>query len=130
MRFDVLHSINLTILILITMDRIQGLQAPTGDLHLGEEPHVIQVMASNPHRLFSLWRTEIGRLACSYSSDGGETWVKPYWMTFEGPPTIGGDGGEEGDEGDNSGDGGEGGDNSNDSNNNNARNYQEIKNPR
>lgn len=62
-----------------------GLQAPGGELQLGEEPHVLQV-GDMPGRLFCLWRAETGRLAATYSSDGGETWDAPFWLTHEGLP--------------------------------------------
>lgn len=62
-----------------------GLQAPTGELCLGEEPHVMQV-GDLPGRLFCLWRAETGRLAASSSSDGGDTWETPFWLTYEGRP--------------------------------------------
>jgi hypothetical protein len=62
-----------------------GLQAPGGELRLGEEPHVVQV-GEVPGRLFCLWRAETGRLAATYSSDGGETWDAPFWLTHEGLP--------------------------------------------
>lgn len=61
-----------------------GLQSPSGDLVLGEEPHVLQVGAPHPGRLFCLWRAETGRLAAAYSDDGGETWGEPFWLTHEG----------------------------------------------
>lgn len=62
-----------------------GLQSPSGELALGEEPHVLQV-GDIPGRLFALWRAETGRLAATYSSDGGRTWDPPHWMTYEGLP--------------------------------------------
>lgn len=62
-----------------------GLQAPDGELALGEEPHVMAV-GNQPGRLFCLWRAETGRLAASYSGDGGETWDEPFWLTHEGLP--------------------------------------------
>ena len=62
-----------------------GLQAPGGELHLGEEPHVLQV-GDIEGRLFCLWRAETGRLAATYSSDGGDTWGTPFWLTHEGRP--------------------------------------------
>ncbi|MFM8311324.1 MAG: hypothetical protein ACKOAZ_05420 [Ilumatobacteraceae bacterium] len=61
-----------------------GLQSPSGDLALGEEPHVLQVGAPHPDRLFCLWRAETGRLAAAYSDDGGETWGESFWLTHEG----------------------------------------------
>ncbi|MGA0894316.1 MAG: sialidase family protein [Ilumatobacteraceae bacterium] len=61
-----------------------GLQAPSGDLALGEEPHVLQVGAPHADRLFCLWRAETGRLAASYSDDSGESWDEPFWLTHEG----------------------------------------------
>ena len=60
-----------------------GLQAPSGDFTLGEEPHIMQVDSRDPSRVFSLWRCEVGRIACAYSSDGGCTWEKPYFMTYD-----------------------------------------------
>ena len=66
-----------------------GLQAPAGELCLGEEPHIVQV-GDIPGRVFTLWRAETGRLAASYSSDGGATWDAPFWLTFEGLPVGGG----------------------------------------
>ena len=50
-----------------------GLQAPSGDFTLGEEPHIMQVDSKDPSRVFCLWRCEVGRIACAYSSDGGCT---------------------------------------------------------
>eukprot|EP00940_MAST-03C_sp_MAST-3C-sp2_P002717 g2717.t1 len=61
-----------------------GLQAPKGAFMLGEEPHVMQADSCDPHRLFCLWRCEVGRIACSYSSDGGRIWTTPYMMTYTG----------------------------------------------
>ena len=63
----------------------EGLRAPAGELALGEEPHVLCVGVPDERRLLCLWRTEVGRLAASYSSDGGETWDAPGWLTHEGP---------------------------------------------
>jgi len=62
-----------------------GLQAPAGELALGEEPHVLQV-GDLPGRLFCLWRAETGRLAATYSGDGGRSWDTPCWLTYEGLP--------------------------------------------
>lgn len=68
-----------------------GLRAPAGELALGEEPHVVTVGGTagasgvvGPAALLCLWRTEVGRLAASYSRDGGETWDAPGWLTHEG----------------------------------------------
>lgn len=61
-----------------------GLQAPSGELSLGEEPHVLQVGAPHADRLCCLWRTETGRLAAAYSDDGGVSWEAPFWLTHEG----------------------------------------------
>ncbi|MEY2754169.1 MAG: hypothetical protein RJB65_527 [Actinomycetota bacterium] len=63
-----------------------GLTAPGGELSLGEEPHVLAVDDATPGRLFCLWRAETGRLAATYSGDGGETWDPPFWLTHEGRP--------------------------------------------
>lgn len=63
----------------------EGLRAPAGELALGEEPHVLCVGAPDDRRLLCLWRTEVGRLAASYSGDGGATWDAPGWLTHEGP---------------------------------------------
>ena len=68
-----------------------GLQAPGGELCLGEEPHVLAVNDRSPARLFSLWRAETGRLAAAYSNDAGRSWGDPFWLTYEGLPL--GDGG-------------------------------------
>jgi hypothetical protein len=69
-----------------------GLRAPGGELDLGEEPHVLAV-GDTRGRLFTLWRTEVGRLAAAYSDDGGQTWGPPFWLTYEGKPL--GAGGEQ-----------------------------------
>jgi hypothetical protein len=63
-----------------------GLQAPGGELCLGEEPHVLAVNDRLPARLFSLWRAETGRLAAAYSNDSGLSWGEPFWLTYEGLP--------------------------------------------
>jgi hypothetical protein len=63
-----------------------GLQAPGGALRLGEEPHMLAVSDTMPGRLFSLWRTETGRLAGAYSDNGGESWGESFWLTYEGLP--------------------------------------------
>jgi len=63
-----------------------GLQSPDGELQLGEEPHVLQPVDDRPERLFSLWRAETGKLAASYSDDGGQHWDTPFWLTYEGVP--------------------------------------------
>lgn len=68
-----------------------GLTSPGGELSLGEEPHVLAVDDTMPGRLFCLWRAETGRLAATYSDDGGDTWDAPFWLTHEGRPI--GDGG-------------------------------------
>ena len=47
---------------------------------------MLQVGAPDPSRLFCMWRAETGRLAASYSADGGDTWDAPFWMTHEGVP--------------------------------------------
>jgi len=70
-----------------------GLTAPGGSLSLGEEPHVLAVSDDRPGRLFCLWRAETGRLAATYSDDGGESWDPPFWLTHEGRPL--GRGGEQ-----------------------------------
>ena len=62
-----------------------GLSAPGGALALGEEPHVLSV-GEIPGRLFSLWRTETGKLAAAYSSNGGEVWDPSFWLNFAGTP--------------------------------------------
>jgi len=62
----------------------KGLQSPSGRLVLGEEPHIMQVDSKNPRRVFALWRCEVGRIACTYSSDGGLSWDEPFWMTYSG----------------------------------------------
>ena len=62
-----------------------GLCAPGGALALGEEPHVLSV-GKIPGRLFSLWRTETGKLAASYSSDSGKHWEPSFWLNFDGKP--------------------------------------------
>jgi len=61
-----------------------GLQAPSGELRLGEEPHILWLGEPHPGRVLALWRTETGRLATSTSDDGGETWMRSAWLTFEG----------------------------------------------
>ena len=66
-----------------------GLQAPSGTLQLGEEPHILPVSDRDPQRVFCLWRTEVGRLAASYSSDGGAHWDTPHWLNYPGRPTSG-----------------------------------------
>ena len=66
-----------------------GLQAPSGDLRLGEEPHILPVGDADPRRVFCLWRTEVGRLAAAYSSDGGESWEAPHWLNYPGRPSSG-----------------------------------------
>lgn len=63
-----------------------GLQAPDGELSLGEEPHIVEVGSGNPNRVCALWRTETGKLAASYSSDGGASWEPSFWLTHEGTP--------------------------------------------
>ncbi len=63
-----------------------GMQAPGGELSLGEEPHILEVGGGDPNRVFSLWRTETGKMAAAYSNDGGITWEAPFWMTHEGTP--------------------------------------------
>ena len=94
-----------------------GLAAADTRLLLGEEPHILQVDnfgrggggtgggnggdgaavvegrevgeagAGREPRMWCVWRTETGRLANSYSSDGGVSWDKMSWMTFSGKPT-------------------------------------------
>ena len=61
-----------------------GLKPPGGELALGEEPHIVAIGAHWPGRVFSLWRTETGKLAAAYSSDGGESWEPSFWLTYEG----------------------------------------------
>eukprot|EP00494_Astrolonche_serrata_P032406 UN32675 len=56
-----------------------GLRPPSGDL--GEEPHILEVKYP---RVFVSWRTEMGKIAGAYSSDGGETFEPSFWMTFQG----------------------------------------------
>ena len=58
---------------------------------LFRSPHVVTVGGTagasgvvGPAALLCLWRTEVGRLAASYSRDGGETWDAPGWLTHEG----------------------------------------------
>jgi len=63
-----------------------GLQSPDGALQLGEEPHVLQPVDGRADRLFSLWRAETGKLAASYSDDGGLHWDAPFWLTYGGVP--------------------------------------------
>ncbi len=63
-----------------------GMQAPGGELSLGEEPHILEVGSGDPNRVFSLWRTETGKMAAAYSNDGGVTWEAPFWVTHEGTP--------------------------------------------
>lgn len=65
-------------------DGDRGLQSPEGDLHLGEEPHVMQV-GDIPGRLHVLWRTEAGALAGSYSSDGGRHFEQPTMLPLRNP---------------------------------------------
>ncbi|MEQ1698997.1 MAG: sialidase family protein [Ilumatobacteraceae bacterium] len=67
-------------------DGDRGLQAPDGDLALGEEPHIMAVSDALPGRLFALWRAETGKLAAAYTDDGGHTWGTPFWLTYEGLP--------------------------------------------
>ncbi|MGB8859472.1 MAG: sialidase family protein [Ilumatobacteraceae bacterium] len=67
-------------------DGDRGLQAPDGELALGEEPHIMAVSDALPGRLFSLWRAETGKLAAAYTDDGGHTWGAPFWLTYEGLP--------------------------------------------
>ena len=93
-----------------------GLAAADTRLLLGEEPHILQVDnfgrgdggdggdggnggngaavvegreagAGQEPRMWCVWRTETGRLANSYSSDGGVSWDKMSWMTFSGKST-------------------------------------------
>ena len=68
-----------------------GLSCPSKNsrLVIGEEPHIIQVTAGNAVRLFSLWRSTEGALAASYSTDGGDSWDKPFWLTYAGRPGKG-----------------------------------------
>ena len=61
-----------------------GLQAPSGDLRLGEEPHILWLERPHPLRVLALWRTETGRLASSTSDDAGSTWAPVSWLTFDG----------------------------------------------
>ena len=61
-----------------------GLKPPGGELALGEEPHIVAIGAHWPGRVFTLWRTETGKLAAAYSSDGGESWEPSFWLTYEG----------------------------------------------
>jgi hypothetical protein len=63
-----------------------GLQAPGGELALGEEPHVLALLDDQPERLLCLWRTEAGKLAASSSDDGGRRWGEPFWLTYDGTP--------------------------------------------
>lgn len=63
-----------------------GLQAPGGDLRLGEEPHVLWLGQPHRGRVLSLWRTETGRLATSTSDDCGESWAPASWLTYDGEP--------------------------------------------
>ena len=69
-------------------DQDEGLRSPSGELSLGEEPHVLGVgtVYGHPGRLMSLWRSEVGRLAAAYSDDGGSSWDEPFWLTYEGLP--------------------------------------------
>ena len=48
----------------------------------GEEVHVLQV--SNSSRLLAIWRTDVGFLASSYSSDGGHSWSETEWLSYHG----------------------------------------------
>ncbi|NBP51119.1 MAG: hypothetical protein EBU70_08060, partial [Actinobacteria bacterium] len=59
-------------------------QAPSGDLRLGEEPHILWLERPHPLRVLALWRTETGRLASSTSDDAGSTWAPVSWLTFDG----------------------------------------------
>ena len=61
-----------------------GLKPPGGELALGEEPHIVAIGAHWPGRVFTLWRTETGKLAAAYSSNGGESWEPSFWLTYEG----------------------------------------------
>ena len=63
-----------------------GLQAPGGELRLGEEPHILWLGEPHSGRVLALWRTETGRLATSTSDDAGETWAPASWLTFDGRP--------------------------------------------
>ena len=63
-----------------------GLQSPAGELRLGEEPHIQVVEPEQPERLFTLWRSDAGYVAASYSSDAGASWDSPFWLTYEGLP--------------------------------------------
>jgi hypothetical protein len=64
----------------------RGLQAPGGELRLGEEPHLLWLGVPVSGRVLALWRTEVGRLAASTSDDGGATWAVPGWLTYDGRP--------------------------------------------
>ena len=70
----------------------RGLRAPGGALSLGEEPHVVSV-GHVAGRLLSLWRTETGKLAAAYSSDGGANWEASFWLNFAGEPQLPEEGG-------------------------------------
>lgn len=48
----------------------EGLQTISG-LHLGEEPHILEIYGS---RLLCFWRTDLGFLDSSYSDDNGRSW--------------------------------------------------------
>ena len=34
--------------------------------------------------MFTMWRTDRGRLGATYSSNGGSTWEQPFWMSYSG----------------------------------------------
>lgn len=55
----------------------KGLQAPSSRLALGEEPHILSIQKN---RVGAIWRTETGKIACSYSNDLGQSWDKPDWL--------------------------------------------------
>jgi len=66
-----------------------GLQCTTDlpsqpSFRLGEEPHIFQVDNNDAQQVMLIWRNEIGNLSCAYSSDGGETFSAPTFMTYDG----------------------------------------------
>lgn len=65
-------------------DGDEGLQCATGELRLGEEPHVFAVSDALPGRLGMVWRTEVGRIAAAWSDDGGHRWSAPGFLTYDG----------------------------------------------
>ena len=62
----------------------RGLQAASGALRLGEEPHVLAI-GDDPDHLLAMWRTEVGRIACATSEDGGSCWEASDWLRYDAP---------------------------------------------